>query len=327
MYRNSACFSFVVLFIFSCCQIQAQGCCAGGAPLAGNTDLSILPGRTFTFRLSYDRNKINDLVAGSEELTDNSRSRVSSSVLLRAGYAFNDKIAVTTLLSYNAQTERAVGFTEANELSARGLGDAVVLLQYNLFNNGRKGLSVAAGVKMPTGAVDRRDEQNDLLLRADLQPGTRAFDYLLNTRWVTTDIANSKFNFEAGAVTRIATATERFESQQKYKFGNEAQVFASLSRNFYLKKFLLIPQAGLRCRYSARDQINGNKSSDTGGYRTFLSSGALVTSTGGLSIAVQYNLPLYRYLNGLQLATTYSYAMGVEYTVTRQTQIDFVPVF
>ena len=54
--------------------------------------------------LNYDYNNLNTLNAGSERLDDNSRRRITNSILLGVGYAFSDRFSVETLFTWVNQS-------------------------------------------------------------------------------------------------------------------------------------------------------------------------------------------------------------------------------
>ena len=60
----------------------SQTCCSGGVPLSNNLGLPNDGKGTLLIGLSYDYNNLNTLNAGSSKLDDDSRLRVTNSVLL-----------------------------------------------------------------------------------------------------------------------------------------------------------------------------------------------------------------------------------------------------
>ena len=88
-----------VLIVFSFNSINAQTCCSGGIPLSNNLGLDISEKGTIQVGLNYDYNNLNTLNSGTENLNDDSRLRITHSVLLNAGYSITDRLSAEQLSS------------------------------------------------------------------------------------------------------------------------------------------------------------------------------------------------------------------------------------
>jgi len=321
---------YLILFslvLLSCAKIYGQGCCSGGTPLSGNLDIAASPSKTLSLRLTYDNNKLQDLLVQTKELEDKTRTRLSNSVLLRLNYSLNKRIAFTTLLTYSNQIEKVEFQNFSSRSQGVGLGDIVFFVQYNLINSNKTALSTAVGVKAPTGRIDRANEDTGLLLPPDLQPGTGALDYLFSSQYARNNLFEKNLGFQTGLTYRLTTAAERFNSQQIYKFGNEFQFFAGLSNSFYIKKSILTPQVTLRYRNTAFDQTNGIKTANTSGHWTYLSLSSSFKTKSQVAFFIQASLPLYRNLDGVQLTTSYRITTSVSYAFSFKEKLEIIDVF
>ncbi len=182
---------FTLLF-FNTFTINAQTCCSGGIPLSNSLGLPILEKGSLQIGLHYDYNNLNTLNSGSERLDDNSRLRITHSILLNSGYSITDNLSVEGLFTWVNQRRKITQFGNQNLDQTSGLGDAVLLAKYN-FNNvfflGKNStFNVGAGVKIPIGSSTETNDQ-DITLNADLQPGSNAWDILF---WSAT---SKNFNF------------------------------------------------------------------------------------------------------------------------------------
>ena len=310
------------LFVTLNLQLSAQGCCSGGTPLSGNLDLSTSPARTLSLRFTYDHNNLGDQVFGTEEQEDKSRTRITNASLLRLDYTFNDWLAVNAILSHVYQEER-IQFTNVdNSTVGKGIGDIVLLLQYNAIKKKDSYLSIGGGVKAPTGAISRKNEQTGLLLNPDLQPGTGAWDFLAVTNFNQKNIFTNFLNFRLGLSYRITNEAERFNQQQEYKFGNELQVNTGFNYQIYVRKTQIVPQLILRYRNTRVDLTNDAETINTGGHWLYLIPGIETYLSSGIGFGLLTQVPLYRNLNGIQLTTSYKITASIFYSLTFEKKTD-----
>ena len=137
--------------------------------------------------LSYDYNNLNTLKAGWNRLADDSRRRTTQSILLNWGLSISEKLAVEGIVSYLQQERRITQVVGTDIARASGFGDAVVLLNYTLFSSPDQSSSfrIAGGVKVPLGDFNRTNDLG-LILNAELQPGSGAWDFILWSQWTQT---------------------------------------------------------------------------------------------------------------------------------------------
>lgn len=322
-------FTFLILSCLLIAQpiVYGQGCCSGGAPLSGNLAIANMPARTLSVRLIYDNNNLSDLLAKDRELDDKTRKRLSNSILLRLNYSLNQRIAFTALLGYSNQIEKVDFLNFSSRSQGHGFGDVIFLGQYNFINNNTNGLSAAVGVKLPTGSINRINEETGLALAPDLQPGTGAIDYLFSSQYARSNLFNRNIGVLARLTYTLSTPAERLNNQQTYEFGNELQLFAGLNNNFFLKKSILSPQLTLNYRHTAFDKTNDIRTANTGGHWFYLSLSLLYTLNQNLSFFTQGTLPLYRNLDGVQLTTSYRITTSINYTFTFKNPVKVVPIF
>ncbi|MFK7932333.1 MAG: hypothetical protein AB8G22_02415 [Saprospiraceae bacterium] len=165
-------------------KLNAQSCCSGGVPVSSNLGLPATEKGALQFNLSYDFNTLQTLQSGTERLEDDSRNRTTHSVIVETGYAFSDKFSVDALLSFVQQDREITQFGNIGLTSTRGLGDAVLLFKYRLYNNSDFSTTwtFGAGPKIPFGASDLLDDRG-IQLNADLQPGSGAWDGIAWTQF------------------------------------------------------------------------------------------------------------------------------------------------
>lgn len=132
-----------------------------------------------TFGLKYDHNNLNTLKAGTGKSDDDSRKRITNSLLLGLGYGITDNLSLETLLTWVNQTRTISKSGNENIAETTGIGDAVFLVKYAIPDllGANTVLNIDVGSKAPLGKSDISSGQG-ILLTADLQPGTGARDGL-----------------------------------------------------------------------------------------------------------------------------------------------------
>lgn len=307
--------SLCLFTLFFGLHLIAQTCCSGGVPLSNNLGLSNNGKGSFQIGITYDYNNLNTLNAGSTQLEDNSRQRITNSILANVGYAFSDKFSIETLFTWVNQTRTITQFGNENFTETRGIGDAVVLLKYTfpkLFKNNTI-LNVGIGSKIPLGKSDILTNQG-IQLTADLQPGSGAFDGIA---WLS---VAKQLNFRPSAtlsssVTYRLTGTNNsyLNNTSSYEFGNALQANVSYVDEFLVFKKLINPGLVLKYRKSSVDKIDNSTIPNTGGEWIFTRAELAIQLTQNLNFTNKFEIPLYSFVEGTQLTPTSRYTTGFVY--------------
>lgn len=296
-------------------QVYAQTCCSGGVPLSNNLGLSNEGKGSLQLGINYDYNNLNTLNAGSERLNDNSRQRITNSILANIGYSFTAKFSVETLFTWVNQTRTITQFNNENFTETKGIGDAVILLKYtfpNLFKNNTT-LNIGLGSKIPLGKSDIVSNQG-IQLTADLQPGSGAFDGI---GWLS---LAKQLSFRPTA-TFSSSVTYRFtgvnnsylNNTSTYEFGNVLQANISYVDEFLVHKTLINPGLVIKYRKSTVDKINNSIIPNTGGEWLFARAELTIQLSQNLSFTNKLEVPLYSYVDGTQLTPTSRFTTGFTY--------------
>lgn len=313
--------NLIFLFLAFFCQYNfAQTCCSGGVPLSNNLGLSNDGKGSLQIGINYDYNNLNTLNAGSKRLDDNSRQRITNSVLANIGYAFSDKFSIETLLTWVNQTRTITQFNNENFTETSGIGDAVVLAKYalpNLFKNNTL-VTIGLGTKIPLGQSDILTNQG-IQLTADLQPGSGAFDGI---GWLS---ISKKLNFRPSA-TLSTSATYRYtgvnnsylNNTSSYKFGNVLQANISYVDEFLLFKTIINPGLVIKYRKTSVDKINNTNIPNTGGEWVFTRAEFTIQLSENLNFINKLEIPVYSYVDGTQLTPTSRFTTGFSYTFQKK---------
>ena len=310
---------FLAVFGILCISLieaNAQTCCSGGVPLSGNLGLPTASQRTWQFALTYDLNVLRTLKVGTEKLDERNRERVTHSIMFEAGYTFSKRFSADVFFSYVRQ-ERNIenpGLPSQNQ-HTNGMGDAVFLLKYNILNKPGLIWTLGAGPKIPTGASDVTS--NGILLGADLQPGSGAWDGVFWS-YLVHQLSNRKsMNISLVTSVRLTGTNQDFRPSQSYKFGDEFQIIGGISDRVLLGKVLIDPSLSLRFRRAFEDEVEGVALPNTGGQWLFLNPAMGVSITNRLSFNFGFELPLYADITGTQLTPTYRITTGFYYLLNR----------
>ncbi len=133
---------FLILLLLSAPNVFGQACCTAGTPLLSSLETSGTPFQSLQFGLSYRYNSIASIFINDSQLDDDSRERISKSLILQVDYGIWRDVSITALFSYILQ-ERIIlsPLGTENLLDTKGIGDALLLLKYNIIQ------AIPAGIK------------------------------------------------------------------------------------------------------------------------------------------------------------------------------------
>lgn len=304
--------AIIVLFIFTT-EVVPQACCSAGVPILGSLETSTARQNTLQLSLSYDYNNLQTVLEGSQKIDDDTRQRLTNSLLLESTYGIFDRFSVTGLITYINQ-QRIITSTlgEENSLSTSGFGDALLLFKYEVISQtivNQMQLAFGAGPKIPTGASDVT--QNGILLPADMQQGSGSWDFVLWGYFSDGYMPQVPLNIFAVVSYKINTSNVRFNnSEAGYKFGNE--FVSSIGAGFRTDSIFDYSLA-FRLRTTSVDQFDDQDVPNTGGVWFYAVPGLNVKIGDYLTTRISGQIPIYRFLEGTQLTTTHSIMASIFY--------------
>lgn len=186
------------------------------------------------------------------------------------------------------------------------LGDVRVLARRRLasFEDQEPSASVAAlnfGLKLPTGGTDRKNADGDAAERS-LQPGSGTTDLLVGASYTKLRPTRNLSSFVQGLV-QLPLA-----ERDDYKPGNRVSLDAGLRYGVGEQLGLLLQANAL---WRGRDRGAEAEPDDTGGTSLFLSPGVGYSLGKALNVYGFFQLPLYQYVNGVQLTARKAFTIGV----------------
>ncbi|MCK4745788.1 MAG: hypothetical protein KAT15_02080 [Bacteroidales bacterium] len=322
-------YTFKILFltihilIISTNRMFSQTCCSGGVPLSGNIGFIGSEKGTLQMDLSYDLNYLTTLKNGSELYTDESRRRITQSLLLKTGYSINSRLAVDALLSFVNQGRRITYFEEVNQIQTNGIGDAVVIVKYVFSKSSESGIEIqlGAGPKIPLGRSDLTDDRG-ITLNADLQPGSSSWD-LITWGYFAKQLKQRPSAAVSGRIVgRMNGANPNYLGSQSYKFGNSFQLYLGMGDQVNFRNAIFSTSLSLRFRKAFSDRINGLKLDNTGGqWINIIPSFGWHISQNTI-IHILPEIPVYSKVEGIQLTPTFRLQAGIYHTFGRKNKYE-----
>lgn len=305
-------FLFVLIGLCTPFLLLAQSCCSGGVPVSSNLGLPASEKGSLQISLAYDWNVLNTFQEGTERISDQSRKRSTHSTLLELGYSWTNRFSTDLFLAYIYQVRNINQNGQQTDFDqAGGIGDAVALLKYQLWNRrqGATTLQIGLGPKLPLGAFNRTDERG-ITLSADLQPGSGAWDILF---W---GLLTQQLSFRPTMTLTVASTYARkgenkvFNKIETYAFGDEWISSLGISDRIFFAQQLFDPSLQLRYRHAAPDFRNASRLPSTGGHWLFLNPGITLWLQPQISLQVNAEIPIYADVEGTQTTPTYRFNTG-----------------
>ncbi|PHQ57488.1 MAG: hypothetical protein COC16_00945 [Lutibacter sp.] len=301
---------------------KAQTCCSGGIPLSNNIGLAILEKGTTQIGINYDYNNLNTLNDGSEKLDDDSRLRVTHSVLFNVSYAITDKLSVEGLFTWVNQRRKITQFGNENLDQTSGIGDGLLLMKYNFPNaiGENTDLNIGFGTKIPFGSSTNKSDQG-ITLNADLQPGSNAWDLIYWSSISKSFNFRPSFNISTRFIFRSTGTNNSYFGDSTYKFGNELQAFIGFSDQFLLFKTSTTPSIFIKYRNANHDKIGGFNIANTGGNWVSIMPDFSVNIKTNIVFSTTFELPIYSNVDGTQLTPTYRLTTRVLFTILPKKEV------
>ena len=313
---NFKLFLLFLLYVLQFNVIKAQTCCSGGIPLSNNIGLAILEKGTTQIGVSYDYNNLNTLNSGSDKLDDNSRLRITHSILVNASYAVTDRFSVECLLTWVNQRRKITQFGNENLDQTSGIGDGLLLLKYNFPNiiGENIAINIGVGAKIPLGSSTQKSDQ-EITLNADLQPGSNAWDVIYWSSISKSFNFRPSFNVSSRFIFRSTGTNNSYFGDSTYEFGNEFQAFIGFSDQFLLFKTITAPSISFKYRNAKQDKISGFNLDNTAGNWVSIIPNFSINIKSNIVFSTKAELPIYSNVDGTQLTPTYRLTSGILFTI------------
>jgi len=305
----------LILILLLESNLFGQACCTAGTPLLSSLETSSTPFQNLQIGLSYRYNSIASIYINDSQLDENSRERLSQTLIFQIDYGIWRNVSITALFSY-VQHERIVlsPLGGENLLDTKGIGDALLLVKYNVIPLNildEMEFSVGGGVKVPFG--ESQLTSNGLLIPADMQPGSGSWDFLGWLYFSKGRLFDLPLTVVSNLSYRINGTNNRFEVEGfDYKFGNETIAQVGLA---YKTDFISDYSLFLRYRNAQADISRGFQIPNTGGDWVYLVPGINFKIDNSKTVRLSGEIPLYINVNGTQLTTSFTTTLAFYYSI------------
>ena len=309
----------LLLFIISwSLSLSAQTCCTAGAPVSNFYGIQNSVEKTWAFNLAYEFKSINLLIDQNNRLTNDPRSRSGQSLSAKVDYILNSKWSFSAILPVIYQSRTTVS---ENERSL-GIGDLLLVTQYNLLNKNNYLLSFSGSLKVPTGKQDHRS-LSSIFLSPDMQSGSGSIDWIarinLSKEHLFIPFLTSSFDisYRNNGINSSFGKTQNFVGR-RFGFGDEW--ISSLYFNYQLitQKGIFVPDLSLKYRRLSRNIEQNVEAPNSGGNWWSVPFGVTYQPDPQKSFRLYAELPLFQNLNGLQISTSFTAGIQIRYTINNK---------
>lgn len=300
---------FSLISLIFVCSSYAQ-CCSAGNPFFYG-ELSSLSKKNLQFVAGYKYGTSSQYYSGDTKADIDFVNKVYFNYLtLQFIYGLTQRITLQADLGYflnKTETYLKEGWETSNGF---GLGDANFTFKYLAYNNFKKHIQIvpAIGITFPIGVFDQ--EVNHVKLPITVQPSSGSFKYQISL-FASKGSNNGKFNFTLFGMFEYAQLinSENFY----YKYGNQ-YLFSFLTSYKISRKFSVALEA--RSENRIRSLRNDNQTVESSGFNiVYLVPHISWAFYNNWYLAINADLPVYKYYNGIQLSNTFSVSMRLSYMI------------
>ncbi len=245
----------VLMLIASFTNAYTQACCCTGS----GANYSILPNlNRHVIGLRYThRNYFSETHSLNPVLDGTKTNQYLNSIELFGRFNLKERLQLSVFMPVNFIRQSSKGVTE----KAAGLGDASLLLQYNVLDplrcNGKKTkhqLRLGVGTKLPTGEFSMTERD---MFNTNLQLGTGSIDFLVSAVYT---FRFNNFGFNTSASYKLNTTNNK-----GYRFGDKIQAGLNFFYVFDITEVRLMPTAGINYEHQFSNKKDKRTLEFTGG--------------------------------------------------------------
>ncbi len=279
-------------------------CCGAGNPLNGFGDVSGIQRKMFQISPFYKYSYSDQYYEGAQKADVSPDKMFYNFVSIDMAYGISNRMSIHGQVGYFINKTKLYNIEGWNDMTGYGLGDAELNLRYSAIKNVVKKIELtpSIGVKLPIGVFDQ--EVDDVKLPISLQPSSGSLKYNASV-FMSKRFKKSSVSFKAFAEYANRIKSKNFD----YKYGN-LYVFSLYGSYNIAKKLSTMVQL----QYEIRDKAmreNSQIVESSGGQVLYLIPQLNYTIMDNLAMSVDAFIPLYRYMNGMQIANTFSVSLRI----------------
>ena len=305
----------------------AQGCCSGssGNPIAGNASTGVLQKSQLEFSSSYQYN-YSDVYFSENRDTLNLIDGLSSNYLyVRLDYGISEKFTMSVAAGYYFN-KTLIGLGLKDTISSGGISDLIIFPRYSVFNktreNSRTEITLGVGLKLPLGSntdsniVGFSPEFGDIYVISPptVQATSGSQDLMLYTFWYQ-GYQKKKLHFFANTLY-----IRKGYNSMGEKFGDYASLGLFVGKTIFKKVGLTAQIKGewigkmkVAQTISANDIAIYSIDTASSGSKKIFFVPQLSYTHKNFTVFAMSEIPLYQYLNGVQVGSLYQFTVGFTY--------------
>ncbi len=199
---------------------------------------------------------------------------------------------------FNADNGAGGTDPETENWNFSGIGDVQALARYRFYNDEHANAGVRFGLKLPTGSIHERNSEEEA--ERTLQPGSGSVDSLLG----------AYYNHHDGNLGWFAQGMwqQTVSDRDDFKPGRKLSTDMGLSYNATPDLSLMLQ---LNLQHKSRDSGANAEPADSGSRTVSISPGLSYRITPSLQVYGFVQKPIYQNMNGAQLTSDWSAALGI----------------
>lgn len=306
--------------------IHAQGCCSGGSgsPIAGGASQGVLLERQMEIASNYQYIGTNKFLFQDKDTIPQFDYLSSNYIYTRVAYGVTKDFTMSLESGYFINKTQ-IGFNKADTIKSSGIADLIIFPRYDLLNrteeSKRTEITIGLGYKIPLG------KHNDSTV-VYTDPTTGKKYYTTSPPTVQPTTGSQDFIFYAFFFRGYPLKNFRIFANTLYikkgwnslgeKFGDYASVGLFASKTFFEKLGVTLQVKG---EWIGKMQADKNVDllalynvdiTSTGSRKIFFVP-QLNYTYKNITVFVLSEIPLYQYVNNIQVASQHQFTGGLSY--------------
>lgn len=303
--------SIIIMILFVKSIIQAQCCGAGNPVSSANSEMSVKK-RNLNISLDYRHSESNKYFEGSHVTDVDFPGKITGAgydfLSLGIGYGITARLTAQVQIGYYIDKYEHYKSDLFPDVSANGFGDLSLSLNYAVYRNVRKGISVNPYiiVKFPVGKFDY--ENDGVKLPISMQPSSGSYKYTIGAFASWSPL--KKFYFTTNDFFEYA---QRIKSRNfDYQYGS--LIYLSVAGYYRLAKPI---DLGLNLAYETKGRA---KSDNKPLYGTIYHQIKIIPAITiwplrQMSVSLHADIPVWRKMEAVQMGNSWAIETKLSYNI------------
>ncbi len=333
MLKDTRFFISLILIAFSYNSLNAQGCCSGGSgnPIAGGASTGVLLKHQVETSINYQYNFSDNFYVGKKDtINPTSFDNLNSNyIFLRTDYGISKKLTISLASGYFLNKKK-VGYNKSDTLCSKGFSDLIIFPRYNIYNNDlpftRSEITIGVGIKLPIGS--HTDSSETIPGIWDVNPPITQLSSGAN------DLILYSFFFKEYKLRKLRVFANILHINKGYnsldqKIGDYTSYGLYFGKTFknkisstlQIKGEIIKKMDAGESQFEWENEYLNDLEESSGGRKIFVIP-QISYSLKSLSLFATYEIPIYQYLNGLQIGSKNQLTIGLNYRfLTKKNEI------